>query len=439
MYTAEFESPIPQPANPSHRMRWNIAILLGIGILINYFDRVNLSVAHTGLHASFGINDVVYGYLLSAYNIPYMLCQIPMGALLDRYGIKPIGRIGTFLWSVASFAAAAAVNVPIFYSARLLLGVGEAPFFPANAKAIGRWFPPERRSFATSFFDGAAKFSSAIGIPLIGIIVLRFGWRSGFLFTGALSFAYFLAYYFIYRDPLPRETEHYVPETPRSQTLSPTHTHVPRHSFLALLTQRKVLGLAIGFGAYNYVFYLLLTWLPSYFHQALHINLFDSLFYTAVPWLIATIAELLIGGLLVDMLIHRGLNASRVRMFFLILGMLFGLGIFGAGFAHSRFEAVVWITLSITGLSVASPIGWSLPSLIVPEPNVGSVGGIINFSNQLSGIFAPIITGWVVHLTHSFSIAFYVAAAYLLIGIAAYLFLLRDTNMVPAKALTPQS
>lgn len=421
-----------QPAGSAHRMRWNIAILLGIGILINYFDRVNLSVAHTGLQQSFGINDVVYGYLLAAYNIPYMLCQLPMGALLDRFGVKPISRIGTLLWSLASFAAAAATSVPVFYSARLLLGVGEAPFFPANAKAIGRWFPPEQRSFATSLFDGAAKFSSAIGIPLIGIIVLRYGWRSGFYFTGALSLAYFAAYYLIYRDPRPAEAPHLTGPSTAAHSAAPA----PRLSYLALLQQRKVIGLAIGFGAYNYVFYLLLTWLPSYFHQALHINLFDSLLYTALPWLIATIADLLIGGLLVDVLIHRGLNSSRVRMAVLVAGTLFGLGIFGAAFAHSRFGAVAWITLSITGLSAAAPVGWSLPSLIVPEANVGSVGGIINFSNQISGILAPIITGYVVHLTHSFAIAFYVAAAYLLIGIAAYLFLLRDTTMVSAKALT---
>jgi MFS family permease len=436
MHTAESEPQILHPANSGHRMRWNIAILLGIGVLINYFDRVNLSVAHTGLEHSFGINDVVYGYLLGAYNIPYAICQIPMGALLDRFGIKPIGRIGAFLWSLASFAAAAAATVPIFYSARLLLGVGEAPFFPANAKAIGRWFPPHRRSFATSFFDSAAKFSSAIGIPLIGIIVLRFGWRSGFLFTGALSLAYFAAFYFIYRDPRPGETDHYVAPVRHAASSSARTTPTPHLGFFALLRQPKVLGLTIGFGAYNYVFYLLLTWLPSYFHQALHIDLFDSFFYTAIPWFIATIADLLIGGLLVDMLIHRGLNSSRVRMVALVLGTLFGLGIFGAAFAHTRFAAVAWITLSITGLSVAAPVGWSLPSLIVPESNVGSVGGIVNFSNQISGICAPIITGYVVHLTHSFAIAFYVAAVYLLIGIAAYLFLLRDTNMVPAASIT---
>lgn len=411
-------------------MCWNIAVLLGIGVVINYFDRVNLSVAHTGLERSFGINDVVYGYLLSAYNLPYAICQIPMGELLDRFGVKPISRIGAFLWSVASFVAGAAASVPVFYGARLLLGVGEAPFFPADAKAIGRWFPPERRSLATSFFDSAAKFSSAIGIPVIGIIVLRFGWRMGFFFTGALSFAYFIAFYFIYRDPRPEEAPHLEIEAKRAQTT----TVAPRVNFLALLRRRKVLGLAIGFGAYNYVFYLLLTWLPSYFHQALHIDLFGSFLYTAIPWLIATIADLFVGGLLVDALIHRGLNSSRVRMTALVLGTLFGLGIFGAAFAHTRFEAVAWITLSITGLSVAAPVGWSLPSLIVPEASVGSVGGIVNFSNQVSGIVAPIVTGYVVQLTHSFAIAFYVAAAYLLVGIAAYLFLLRDVSQEPMDA-----
>lgn len=117
MHARDSEPPI-HSATTGRSMRWNIAILLAIGILINYFDRVNLSVAHTGLERSFGINDVVYGYLLSAYNIPYMLCQVPMGALLDRFGVKPISRIGAFLWSVASFAAAAAASIPIFYSAR---------------------------------------------------------------------------------------------------------------------------------------------------------------------------------------------------------------------------------------------------------------------------------------------------------------------------------
>ena len=65
-----------------------------------------------------------------------------------------------------------------------------------------------------------------------------------------------------------------------------------------------------------------------------------------------------------------------------------------------------------------------MPSLIAPRSSVGSVGGILNFSNQISAIVAPVLTGYVVAITHSFRWAFFAAAIYLAIGILAYLLLL---------------
>ena len=183
------------------RRRWRIAWLLGIGVLVNFFDRVNLSVSHDSLIAAFGISDVVFGYLSSAYNWTYALCQLPIGVVLDKLGVRRVGRIGTFLWSAASFAAAVAPNLSAFFGARLLLGVGESPTFPANAKAIGLWFPARERSLATSLYDAAAKFASAIGVPVIGIVLIHAGWRWSFAFTGAISFAYFLLFWRVYRDP----------------------------------------------------------------------------------------------------------------------------------------------------------------------------------------------------------------------------------------------
>ena len=118
------------------RGRWGIACLLGFGVLVNYFDRVTLSVAHDGLVASFAISSVTFGYLSAAYNWTYAACQLPVGVLLDRFGVRKVGLFSTLLWSAASFAAAAASSVNAFFGARFLLGVGEAPTFPANAKAI---------------------------------------------------------------------------------------------------------------------------------------------------------------------------------------------------------------------------------------------------------------------------------------------------------------
>ncbi len=417
------------------RRRWRIAWLLGVGVLINYFDRVNLSVSHQSLFAAFGVSDIVFGYLSSAYNITYCLCQIPIGVVLDKLGVKRVQRVGTFLWSMASFGGAITPTLSGLFASRFLLGVGEAPTFPANAKAVGRWFPPRERCFATSFFDSASKLASAIGVPIIGIVLVRAGWRWSFATTGVISFLYFLLFWRIYKEPtedseLTPAEQRWIDETDESAE-DIELANAPSSPLVHLLVQPKVLGLSIGFGSYNYVFYLLLTWLPSYLSYALHINLLDSFLYTSVPWFVGFVADLFIGGWLVDYLIQRGFNSSMVRRIVLIGGTAFGLGILGAVHAHTAAHALLWISVSLGGLSAAAPVGWSVPSLIARRNDVGKVGGILNFSNQVSGIAAPIATGYLVSAFHSYAWAFGVSAIYLVIGITSYIVLLGKIEQMP--------
>ena len=408
------------------RRRWRIAWLLGLGVLVNYFDRVNLSVSHGALYTAFGISDVAFGYLSAAYNWSYALCQLPVGVVLDRFGVRRVQRNGILIWSMASFAAVITPNLAGFFGARLLLGIGEAPTFPANAKAIGTWFPQHERSFATSLTDAAAKLASAIGVPLLGILLIHVGWRWSFAATGAISLLYLLLFRRVYCEPeedaeLSDAERHLIAEIRANE---PPAASGPELSLGALLRQRKVIGLSLGFGAYNYVFYLLLTWLPSYLSMALHIDLLHSFLYTGFPWLIATATDLFVGGMLVDALVSRGWNAELVRKIVLVVGTACGLGILGAAHAHSAMRALAWISLSIGGLAAAAPVGWSIPALIAPRASVGKVGGIVNFVCQVSGITAQILTGYIVRATHSYALAFGISAMYLLLGIAGYLVLL---------------
>ncbi len=416
------------------RRRWRIAFLLAVGVLVNYFDRVNLSVAHAALITTFAISNITFGYLSAAYNWTYALCQLPVGVVLDKFGVRRVGRISSFVWSVASFAAAITPNLGGFFAARLLLGVGEAPTFPANAKAIGYWFPAKERSSATSIFDGSAKFASAIGVPLIGMLLLKVGWRWSFAATGLISFLYFLLFCRVYRDPVddPELTDRerdYILERAAEAPALPAETA----SFGYLIRQPKVIGMTLGFGAYNYVFYLLLTWLPSYLSQALHIDLLHSFLYTGVPWLFGTACELVVGGWLVDHLLERGWNASTVQRAVLIGGTSMGLGIIGAAYAQTAITALIWISISLGGLSAAAAVGWSVPSLIGPRGSVGTLAGIMNFSSQVSGILAPIVTGYLVSARHSFGWAFGVSAIYLCIGISAYIFMLGRIERIPSQ------
>lgn len=409
------------------KRRWVMGVLLGVGVLINYFDRINLSVAAPQLKAAFNLTPAEMGLLFSAFFWPYALLQVPAGILLDRFGVTRLGRWGSLLWAVASTVTAFASGFGGIFAARAMLGIAEAPGFPVSAKATGYWFPRKERALATAIFDAAAKFSNVIGVPLVAVVVVGMGWRWGFGVTALLSFAYFVAFYFIYRDPsrdpnLSDGERRYIVEggaTPEGASGASAFAMLGY-----LLKKTKVWGLTIGFAAYGYSFYLFLTWLPGYLVQTMHMSILKSAGFAAIPWAVATVADLVVGGWLIDHLIARGRDETRVRKAVLVCGMVLGLAVFGATLTTNSMWAIVWISIALGGLAAAAPVGWSLPSLIAPKGGVGTIGGIMNFVNNLMGVAAPVVTGFIVGATNSFTNAFLIAGVILVIGIVSFVFVM---------------
>ena len=147
-----------------------------------------------------------------------------------------------------------------------------------------------------------------IGVPLVALAVVHFGWRWGFGLVAAFSFVYFRRSSDYYRDPSAhpqlstREREYIAAGggSPEGQiSTSPTGM------LSYLLRSRKVWGLSIGFAAYGYCFYLFLTWLPAYLVQTMHMSILKSATFAAIPWMCATISDLAVGGWLIDHLIAR--------------------------------------------------------------------------------------------------------------------------------------
>src|ERR1700691_2492183 len=396
------------------RRRWVIGFLLGAGILINYFDRVNISVAAPQLQQEFGLTPADLGLLFSAFFWSYAILQIPIGIVLDRLGVMTVSRIGAFLWGVASGIVAFASGFGFIFGARVLLRV-------------------------------AAKFSNVIGVPLVAVAVVTLGWRWGFGLTAIRSFAYFVAYWLIYRDPsadtkLTREERDYIRKggaTPEGESEAS-----PIGMLGYLLRNRKVWGLTIGFAAYGYSFYLFLTWLPGYLVSEMHMSIIKSAGYAAIPWAFATISDLVVGGWLIDHLLAKGYDDTKTRKAVLVGGMVLGLAVFGATMTTSPVWAIVWITIALSGLAAAAPGGWSIPSLIAPRGGTGTIGGVMNFFNNLMGAIAPAVTGFVVGATNSFSLAFLVAGIVLLVGIFFFVVVLGKIEPIPepdagAAALSP--
>ncbi|GER86148.1 putative transporter YybO [Dictyobacter vulcani] len=408
-------------------VRWGIASLLSLGIIVNYLDRVNISVALSPLQKELGLSNFQTGLILSSFLWSYAILQLPVGAWLDRFGVRWLNRIGSIIWALATFMTGLVSGFGLIMLSRILLGIGEAPVFPGASKATGYWFPMKERGLATSAFDAAAKFSSVIGAPLMAVIVAGYGWRAAFLVAGAINVVYAIIYWIFYRDPseskaLSEKEHHYIVEGgAQPEKVAPTNALA---SLGFLLRQPKVWGLSLGFAAYNYSFYLFLTWLPGYLQKSMHMSVLKSGWYTVIPWIVATITDIVIGGIVVDVLIRRGYDGTKVRKTIVTIGMLLGLAVIGAAFTSDATIATIWISIAIGGLAFAAPVAWSIPSIIAPKGTVGSVGSIMNMLGNLSGIAAPIVAGLVIDNTNSFAANFLIAGAILVVGIFCFIFLL---------------
>lgn len=274
-------------------------------------------------------------------------------------------------------------------------------------------------------------------LPLFTDVTL-YGWRAGFFLTGTLSLLYFVVFWFAYRDPkeskqLSKEEYTYIEEGGAQQEGTAVGNPLANLGFL--LRQPKVWGLILGFTAYGYSFYLFLTWLPGYLQTALHMTVLKSGFYTIVPWVVATLTDIFIGSWLVDALINRGYGSTRVRKTLSTIGMLLGIAVVGAAFTTNANIAIIWITIALGGLAFVAPIGWSIPALIAPKGTVGPVGSIMNFFNNLAGIAAPIVAGFIFQSTGSFAINFIVAGVILVLGILCYLLLLGKIEQIRVPEL----
>ena len=239
----------------NEKHRWSIVFLIAVGVVVNYFDRINMSIAMPLLQKEFNLTAGQMGIFLSAFAWSYALLQLPIGPLLDKIGVKWVTRVATVIWTVACLLTAVANGWGLIILSRVLLGVGEAPFFPSAAKAVSHWVPRQERGKAIAAYDSQSKLSNAIGAPILALIVTEWGWRGGFLATAILSFIYAIVYWIWYREPhederLTKEEYDYIVQggSQSSEEVKGSAMENIRY----LLTKRKVWAVFIGFAAYGY-------------------------------------------------------------------------------------------------------------------------------------------------------------------------------------------
>jgi len=407
--------------------------LLVISGLVNYLDRSTLSIATPAIRGEMGLSATQMGLLLSAFSLAYAFSQLPIGALLDRLGARLVLGLGMFFWSLAQIAGGFVGSLQQFVVARVVLGVGEAPQFPAGAKVFSEWFPVKERGKPTGLFTASSTIAPALAPPLLTGLMLAFGWRGMFIVMGVAGVLAAIAWYMLYRDrrnvALEAEEVAYLSQ---DDAASAHERKITAADYRALLTARTSWGVIFGFMGVIYMVWLYLTWLPAYLSSERGLTIAKAGWVLAIPYLAGT-CGMLASGIVADWLLARGLKPIASRKYPIFVGLAFAaLFTVPAAFTPSTTHAVAYISAAMFFLNMSSGGAWALVSVAAPRRLVASLGGLQNFGGYLAGSAAPIITGLVVDTTGSFVNALLISAAVSAGGALVYLFVVKDP--VPDRA-----
>ncbi|AFM42089.1 sugar phosphate permease [Desulfosporosinus acidiphilus SJ4] len=410
------------------KVRWEVITLLFFATTINYLDRTNLSVALPVIAKQLNWTPAAMGAISSAFLLTYALLQMPIGVFIDKIGTRMTYIWSVIIWSLASMATALGTSFGSIYFFRLILGVGEAPAFPAATKTAADWIPRRQRGIATGFFTAGVNMGSAIALPLVAWIVSSFGWQMSFIITGSLGFIWLLFWLVLYRDRKDNKRVNAAENALIDADIT-TLQEQPRVPWIQLFKKMSTWGLMLGYSCQLYIMFVFVTWLPTYLVQARHMTLLHSGIYGMMPFIAGTISAFL-GGRTSDLWVRKTPNGRKIAM---SLGLILAMTIIPAVYANSAFTALILLTISEFGVMFSNGAAWAAASEIAPAGQAASVASIQNFGGNVGGFLAPTITGILVQATHSFN------SALILAGILAFVGAIIYYTMLPGSKVQEES
>src|SRR5688500_1832362 len=185
-------------------LRWVIIAMIFFATLINYIDRLTISVLAPVITKELNLSNTEFGGIATWFLFAYTISQALSGKLYDRIGIKKGFTVSIVVWSIAAMAHAFALGIRSMSAFRFVLGLGEAGNWPGAAKTVAEWFPAQQRAFGMAIFNSGAAIGSIVAPPIIVGLTTYFGeenWGRTFIVTGALGFFWLVAWLFIYDKP----------------------------------------------------------------------------------------------------------------------------------------------------------------------------------------------------------------------------------------------
>lgn len=376
-------------------LRWLIIGLVFFITVINYIDRMTISVLAPIITKDLGLSNTEFGAISVWFLVAYTLSQGISGKVFDKFGTKLGFVISVVVWSVAAMLHAFATGITSLSAFRFLLGVGEAGNFPGAAKVAAEWFPQKDRALAQGIFNSGVALGSIVAPPLIVWLQLMYGWKTTFIATGALGFIW-LAFWMIFYYP---RKEHKWLTAPENEYIEGDEiqelANTKSMTYTDLLKYKETWSIVLSRFLVDPVWWLYIVWLPKYLFDARGFDLKQIGLFAWFPYVAAGLGSLF-GGWLAKYLIGKGWSVNKARKTIIGLSCLLMPAGIVAAYTSDSMIALAMISLVLFGFQVWINNVQTLPSDFFPSSSVGSVAGLGGVGAGIGAMIFIYSTGWVI-------------------------------------------
>jgi ACS family hexuronate transporter-like MFS transporter len=383
---------------PIRGLRWYIIGMIFIVTVVNYIDRMTLSVLAPTIREAFSLSNTDYSRIVFMFLLAYTISQSVMGKFLDNVGTRIGFVVFVCLWSVASMLHTTARNGVQLALFRFFLGIGEGGNWPGAAKVVAEWFPVRERALAMAIFNGGSSIGAVIAPPLIVWVTLQFGWKAAFFVGSALSVLFLVVWLLFFRSP--HEHKHLSAEereliaSDKEQTSSEESLPLRWRDFFRY---RQVWGLVLARFFTDPVWWFYISWLPNYLKNERHFSLELIGLLAWIPFLFADLGNLA-GGALSSRLIKRGWDVDAARKLTMYAGTLLMPAGVVAVFTENNALALAGISMTVFAFQFFNINLLTTPSDCFSKRDVGSVAGIGGTAAGVGSMLFTLLVGYLVDM-----------------------------------------
>ena len=370
-------------------LRWYIIGLIALATIINYIDRGALNIMWPFIYKEFGIADAdnksALALITNFFMIAYAIGQTVTGKLMDAIGTRIGMVISIFVWSISISLHALAKSLTSFSIFRSILGISEAGNWPGATKSNAEWFPPKERGIAQGIFGAGASMGSVVALPLIAYAYYAYGWQMTFFYIGLLGLLWIIPWLLINRNVparhpwITKQEQEHILDRPVIQTNETSNVQV--YSWKQLLQFRNTWGIITSRFFIDPVWWMFVTWLPTFLKEQLAFDLKQVGAFAWVPYLFAAIGALT-GGFYSSALIRKGVNPVKARRSAVAIGcVIMLLSLATTAFYMNELKehvngTIALISVTLFGFQFLINNLQTLPSDYFHGKNVGTVAGM---------------------------------------------------------------